>query len=131
MPEDDSQSPLLTLIDQVRIWVESMETDREFRRAMEHRLWTDELREKVKQIIVWLELNKQSDAAACLDDASCIFRSAFIELTEIYNLLHQPEDPRCREALDKAIDAVSQVSGVAEDLLDELPVDIWEGFSDA
>ena len=97
---------------------------------MEHRLEADRLREEAKRIIVWLELKSQDQAATRLDSSMADLREAMGDFQEACEGVYPPDEPRCRDAREAMIEAAGRVAGTAEDLQDELPEDVWEGFFD-
>jgi len=92
----------------------------------------EQFRQPAKDIIVWLELRGREIEAAVVDDALAALR----EVARAYDAGElQPEFPaRADEPLtplDQLIEAAHTTVGRLEDLLDELPAAIWQGFDDA
>lgn len=92
----------------------------------------EQFRQPAKDIVVWLELRRREIEAAEVDDAMAALREA----ARAYDAGElQPEAAaRADEPLtpiDQLIEAAQATVGRLEDLLDELPAAIWQGFDDA
>jgi len=123
-------SPLISLLQAVREWSEAREAFSTHRteQAMELR----ELRRRLKEIIVWLELHDAEAAAPRLDAASEELKDKWWDFEYVCEAT-APEgeaEPRCREAADVVQDAAGKLAGVLEDLACELPDEMWQGFDD-
>jgi len=129
MSYDPYQQPLLAFMDRVHKWSASLEGEH-FWRMVEPQRGAEQLRAEAKDIIVWLELKGQEDAAAQLDDAMAGLRRAVWDFEEACEGVYPPEDFRCEEAREAMVEAAGPVEGAAEDLDDEIPPEVWEGFLD-
>lgn len=92
----------------------------------------EQFRQPAKDIIVWLELRGRNIEAAEVDDALAALR----EVARAYDagepqpeFLARADEPLT--PLDQLIEAAQDTVGRLEDLLDELPAAIWQGFDDA
>lgn len=128
MAKDVSEWPLLVLMANICRWARSASRDDFWRDLVEHRMWADRLREEAKAAIVWLELRGQDDAASRLDAAMAGLREAIAGLQEACEGVYPPEDPGCRDAREGMVEAAGRLAGAAEDLQDEVPEQVWEGF---
>ncbi len=85
-----------------------------------------------KDIILCLELHGRDADAARVEGALAVLRAVARaydagELHPVFpTYADEPLTPR-----DQPIDAATETSGCLEDLLDELPADVWQGFDDA
>ncbi|QNN21804.1 hypothetical protein HED60_05795 [Planctomycetales bacterium ZRK34] len=127
---DISKWPLLVFMERLGAWAGAARREDFWRDMVEHQMWADQLRDEAKGIIVWLELRGQDDAASRLDDAMSNVRQAIWNLREACEGVYPPEEPRCDDAREAMIEAASRAAGVAEDLHDEVPEEVWEGFFD-
>lgn len=130
MAPDLSQWPLLVLMEHVDEWVKAARSPEFWDPEADFRSWAERLWPEAKDIIVWLELRGQDEAAAHLDDCVAGFRNAYREFEEACRVTYPPDDPGCRDLADEMIHKAEQLSGVCEDLDAELPSEIWEGFWD-
>ena len=90
------------------------------------------LRQPAKDIILWLELRGREIEAAAVDDAMAGLR----DVARAYDTgeLQPGSAARADEPLtplDQLIEAAQATLGRLEDLLDEIPAAIWQGFDDA
>lgn len=127
---DYSHLPLLVFMDHVNEWANSVRGDNFWRDMLEHRMWADQLREEAKGAIVWLELRGRDEAAAQLDEVMGALREAIANLEEACEGVYPPDDPRCHDAREAVIETASRVAAAAEDLDQEVPEEVWEGFFD-
>jgi hypothetical protein len=130
MAIDISKWPLLAFMEHVNQWATSAQGERFWRDMVEHRMWADRLREEAKGIIVWLELKGQDAAVARLDEAMGELRRSVWDFMEACKGVYPPEEPRCQDAREAMIATAGRVAGAAEDLHDEVPEEVWEGFFD-
>jgi hypothetical protein len=91
-----------------------------------------QFRQPTKDIIVWLELRGCEIEAAVVDDAMAALR----DVARAYDAGELQPESAARAAepltpLDQLIEAAQATVGRLEDLLDELPAAIWQGFDDA
>lgn len=84
----------------------------------------------IKHLIVWLELHglHAEDLGAALSELKERW-SDFEEACE-GTLSIPDEEPHCREALENLIEAAEGACGALEDLADEVPESVWEGYDD-
>jgi len=127
---DTSKWPLLVFMEHLHAWASAARRRDFWRDRVEHGIWADQLRDEGKGIIVWLELNGQTDAAARLDEAMSDVRQAIWNLRESCEGVYPPDEPRCDDAREAMIEAAGRAAGVAEDLDAELPEEVWGGFFD-
>jgi len=91
------------------------------------------LKEDAAAMIVWLEIKGRSSDAGIIDGAI----TALDQVARAYdhgeiitrppvNEFAEPETP-----VEQLRETVSQTAGRLEDLLNELPEDVWEGYGDA
>lgn len=125
------KSPLIDALLAVREWYEAREV-----------LWTHradqaiqlrELRWRLTEIMVWLELHDgQEEAASRLDAAVEELKEKWWDFDRACEAAasHAEEEPRCREAADVLLAAAGKLAGVLEDLADEIPDSIWQGYGD-
>lgn len=128
---DISQWPLLLFMERLEAWCDSARQENFWLHRVEHQQWANKLRDEAKGIIVWLELKGHDEPAARFDEAMSAFREAIWDFQEASEGVYPDDDPRCRDARDKMIDAAGRAMGLAEDLDSELPRHVWEGFFDA
>ncbi len=128
MAVDLSKWPLLAFMEHVNQWATSARGDHFWRDMVEHRMWADQLREEAKAAIVWLELRGQEDAAGRLDAGMVDLREAITNLRGVCEGVYPPENLRCEGAREAMVEAAQKVAGVAEDIQDEAPEQVWEGF---
>lgn len=133
MPEPNSISrwPLLVFMDDLQAWMVAARHPAFWRDMVEHQRWADRLREQAKGIIVWLELKGQDEAAARLHAQMGELRRAIWNLKGACEGVYPPEHPPCDAAREAMIESAGRVAGAAEDLNDEVPEEVWEGFFDA
>ncbi|MBC8357157.1 MAG: hypothetical protein H8E66_34735 [Planctomycetes bacterium] len=86
----------------------------------------------VKQLVVWLELHGCDDSALRIDLAMAGLRTAWHEYTDSCDseAPNAREALRCRVALDVLLEQADCLKGALEDIADELPESVWEGFGD-
>jgi hypothetical protein len=91
-----------------------------------------ELRQRSKDLIVWLELQDCADAAAKIDTAWVALKEAWWKFDRQRERTGSDdrEDSRCRRPLASLIAAAAHLNGVLEDVADEVPESVWEGFPD-
>ncbi len=130
MAKDLSQWPLLVLMEHIDEWVKAARSPEFWNPEADFGSWAERLWAEAKDIIVWLELKGQDDAAAPLDESVASFRSAYREFEEACRFGYPPEDVHCRELSEELIERAAKLSGACEDLDAELPPDVWEGFWD-
>jgi hypothetical protein len=130
MEVDISQWPLLVLMEHLREWIRFAKKGDFWRYGVEQCMELESMRDEAKGIIIWLELKGQEDAASQLDDIMSELRCAMWHLQEQSDHVYPHGDPGCEDALESLIDAASRASGAAEDLQDEVPDAVWEGFFD-
>ena len=95
---------------------------------------TEELerfRQPVTDLIVWLEMRGRPTDANIIDDALCQLR----EVAEQYDggYLDDLIDPILEEpcgAGEQFLVAVDEASSVLEDMDEEIPEEVWQGFDD-
>lgn len=84
-------------------------------------------------LIVWLEIKGRSNDAGEIDDAI----TSMIEVARVYDRgelqAWLPDDERADpvEPLDQLVDAMRAAAGRLEDLDDQIPAEVWEGYDDA
>lgn len=136
-----NNTPLARLVSQLHDWVATLHRVGLVRRGEgpddpdQPVLATSEVeqfRQPAKDIIVWLELRGRYIEAAAVDDAIAALREA----ARAYDAgeLQSGSAARADEPLsplDQLIEAAETTVGRLEDLLDELPAAIWQGFDDA
>ena len=136
-----NNSPLARLVSQLHDWVATLhriglvrggegpdDPDQPVLATSE----VEQFRQPVKDIIVWLELRGRAIEAAAVDDALAALR----EVARAYDAGElQPGSAACADEplmpLDQLIETAQDTVGRLEDLLDELPGTIWQGFDDA
>jgi hypothetical protein len=91
-----------------------------------------ELRQRSKDLIVWLELQDCADAAAKIDTAWVALKEAWWKFDRQRERTGSDdrEDSRCRRPLASLIAAAAHLNGVLEDVAGEVPESVWEGFPD-
>lgn len=139
--ESTPQTPLARLVTRLHDWVAALHRVGPVRRGegpddpdqpAAAVAEVEQFRQPAKDIIVWLELRGCSIEAAAVDDALAALREAARaydagELRpESAALADEPLTP-----LDQLIESAHATVGRLEDLLDELPAAIWQGFDDA
>ena len=128
MAVDLSKHPLLALMDHVNRWAKSARSEAFWQALAEHLGWAERLRDEAKGILVWLELRGEGAAAARLDEAMGKFREALWAFERACDGTYPPEDARCRERREALLERAGQVAGVAEDLDNQVPDGVWEGY---
>jgi hypothetical protein len=92
----------------------------------------EQLRQPAKDIVVWLELRGRDADAAEVDDALaelCGVAQQYDEgqlQPQFFADADEPETP-----LDQLTSAASTAAARLEDLSQEIPDDVWQGFGDA
>lgn len=131
MPIEPTKLPPIRLLFDLNEWaVCAQETF--FRRRVEQASQLATHRQGAKEITVWLEIRGYSDAAAEIDQASTALNEAWWDF-EYHCERIEPDaiaDPDCRRALELAVEAAGILSGALEDIADEVPEAVWEGFDD-
>lgn len=130
MTPDLSQWPLLVLMERINKWVKAARSQDLWHPEAYFDSWVNQLWADAKDIIVWLELRGQDEAAAHLDDCVAGFRNAYREFEEACSVSYPPDDPGCRDLAEEVIREAEKLSGACEDLDAELPPEVWEGFWD-
>jgi len=89
-------------------------------------------RNAAADLVVWLEIQGRSEDASEVDDAV----ASMLEVARAYDRgelqAWLPDDERSGpvEPLDQLVDAMRVASGRLEDLEDEIPTEVWEGYDD-
>jgi hypothetical protein len=126
-----ANSPLIDALHAVREWCEAREAFWTHRSNQAVRL--RELRWQLKELLVWLELHDdQEEAASRLDRAVEELREKWWDFERACESAapRAVEEPRCREAADVLLAAADKLAGVLEELSDEIPDSIWQGYGD-
>ena len=131
MAVDLSKWPLLVFVERVDRWRKSADSPSFWETMVEHVLWAQQLRDEAKGLIIWMELNGLEKQAAELEEKLSDFRRATWEFEQACEGVYPPEDAACRERKEVIVDSASRLSGVAEDLNDEVDETVWEGYGDA
>jgi len=90
-------------------------------------------RHSAADLIVWLEMKRRSEDADEIDDAV----ASMIEVARSYDRgelgARLPDDERAGpvEPIDQLRGAIGIAASRLEDLDDEIPVEVWEGYEDA
>lgn len=90
-------------------------------------------RHSAAELIVWLEMKRRSEDAEELDDAV----ASMIEVARSYDRgeleAKLPDDERAGpvEPIDRLREAMGIAASRLEDLDDEIPAEVWEGYQDA
>lgn len=139
--QHQSEQPLAQLVRDLGDWIDVLyqaglrrrgegpdDPDQDVRASEE----LEQFREPAKDIIVWLELHGRDADAAEVDDALAALR----ETARRFDTggLEPVYDERADEyasPLDLLIEAASEAAGRLEDLDDQLPETVWQGFGDA
>jgi hypothetical protein len=89
-----------------------------------------ELRQENKHLVVWLELQGRSDAAAKIDTAWVALKEAWwkFDRQRACSGSDDRNDSRCRRPLASLIAAAARLKGVLGDVADEVPESVWKGF---
>jgi hypothetical protein len=92
----------------------------------------EQFRSPAKAIIVWLELHGRDADAAEVDDAMAALRETArrFDSGELQPVFDERTDEHL-SPLELLIQAASEATGRLEDLDDEIPQDVWQGFGDA
>jgi len=125
-----SHLPLLALMDRISDWRRSARGEHFWEHIVDHMQWANRLRGETKQIILWLELRKRTEDADRLDAAMAGWRRALWELDDACQGVYPPDHPPCRQARKRLIDEADRLAGVAEDLDQDVPESVWEGYVD-
>lgn len=92
-----------------------------------------QFRRAAADLIVWLEMKDRPGDAGEIDDAI----TSMIEVARAYDRgelqAWLPDDERAGpvEPIDQVRDAMNVALGRLEDLDDEIPAEVWEGYDDA
>ena len=95
--------------------------------------YVEPFRNAAADLIVWLEIKGRSGDADEIDDAI----ASMLEVARSYDRgdlqARLPDADRAGplDPLDQLIDALRAASGRLEDLDDEIPAQVWEGYDDA
>jgi len=95
--------------------------------------FVEPFRTAAADLIVWLEIKGRSEAAGEVDDAI----ASMIEVARAYNRgdlqAWLPDDERAGpvEPVDQLVHAMNVASGRLEDLVAEIPAEVWGGYDDA
>ena len=131
MAVDLSRWPLLVFVEHVERWRKSADSPSFWETMVEHVLGTHELRDEAKGLIIWMELNGLERQAAELENRLSDFRRAMWEFEHACEGVYPPENAVCRERKEAIVERASRLSGVAEDLNEEVAETVWEGYADA
>lgn len=93
----------------------------------------ERFRRAAADLIVWLEMRGRPDDANEIDDAiaSVIEVARAYDQGELRGWLPDDEQAGPVEPIDQLQQAMSQAAGRLEDLADEIPAEVWEGYDDA
>jgi hypothetical protein len=131
MAKDISKWPLLVLMEHFNAWIASARSPALWNPEADHQCWADSLRGEAKEVIIWLELKGLDEAASQLEKRMAAFRAAVWEFQHACEGTYPPEDEHCHELAEVMVHKAGLVAGICEDLDQEVPQDVWEGFLDA
>ncbi|MBX3322456.1 MAG: hypothetical protein KF757_05645 [Phycisphaeraceae bacterium] len=94
---------------------------------------TERFRAAAADLIVWLEMRGRPDDANEIDDAiaSLIEVARAYDQGELRAWLRDDERAGPIEPIDQLQQAMNQAAGRLEDLADEIPAEVWQGYDDA
>ena len=89
-------------------------------------------RQATKEIVVWLEIHNQPVAAWNIETQLILLNDRWYEFDRFVDSFGPflDEEPRARDAVENVIEAAESLCGALENLADELPESVWEGFPD-
>lgn len=95
--------------------------------------YVGQFRHSAADVIVWLEMKGRSEDADEIDDAiaSLIEVAGTYDRGELEAWLPDDEQADPVTPIDQLREAVSIAVGRIEDLDDEIPAEVWEGYDDA
>ena len=95
--------------------------------------FVESFRTAAADLIVWLEIKGRSEAAGEVDDAiaSMIEVAREYDRRELHAWLPDDEQAGPVEPVDQLIQAMEVASGRLENLEENVPPEVWEGYDDA
>ena len=119
------------LSDAMGPWVQSLRSDRFWSMLLDNVKASERVRDAAMKAVVWLEMKRLPDQAQRLDDAVQSMREAVFECRQAM-AAHGPSKakdlPEVRELRDAWVAAVEHLRTVVEQVMADVPSEVWEGI---
>jgi hypothetical protein len=112
-------------------WVESLRSDRFWVMLLDNVKASERVRDVAMKAVVWLEMKGLAEQAQRLDDAAGAMREAVFACRQAM-AAHGPskaqDAPEVQELRDAWVAAVENLRIVVEQVLSDMPPEVWEGI---
>jgi len=113
----------------LRIWQESLQSDRFWVTLLDNVKVSGRVRDTVTKAVVWLEMKGMAEQAKRLDDACQAMREAVFNCKQAMTLYGPSKAKDIAEVQALRVASVENLQNVAEQVIADVPPETWEGIN--